>query len=55
MNSNKTVELLFRTGVISLSAESRSTESVIERIVELGLGCNEILRLTIIKLLYSDT
>jgi hypothetical protein len=55
MNSDKTVELLFGTGVVRLSAESRSTESVIERNVELGLGCKEILRLTIIKLLCSDT
>jgi deoxyribonuclease-4 len=42
MNSNKTGELLFGTGGVPLSAESRSTEAGIERIAELGLGCMEV-------------
>jgi deoxyribonuclease-4 len=42
MSSNKTGELLFGTGGIPLSAESRSTEAGIERIAELGLGCMEV-------------
>jgi deoxyribonuclease-4 len=42
MNSNETGELLFGTGGVPLSAESRSTEAGIERISELGLGCMEV-------------
>ena len=42
MRSDKAVGLLFGTGGIPLSAESRSTESGIERIAELGLGCMEV-------------
>ena len=42
MNSNKTGGLLFGTGGVPLSAESRSTEAGIERIAELGLGCMEV-------------
>ena len=42
MNSNDTGELLFGTGGVPLSAESRSTEAGIERIAELGLGCMEV-------------
>jgi len=42
MNPNKTVELLFGTGGVPLSAESGSTEAGIERIAELGLGCMEV-------------
>jgi deoxyribonuclease-4 len=42
MSSNKAVGLLFGTGGVPLSAESRSTEAGIERIAELGLGCMEV-------------
>ena len=42
MNSNEISELLFGTGGVPLSAESRSTEAGIERIAELGLGCMEV-------------
>jgi len=42
MNSNETSELLFGTGGVPLSAESRFTEAGIERIAELGLGCMEV-------------
>jgi deoxyribonuclease-4 len=42
MNSNETGELLFGTGGVPFSAESRSTEAGIERIAELGLGCMEV-------------
>jgi deoxyribonuclease-4 len=42
MSSEKTGELLFGTGGVPLSAESRSTEAGIERIAELGLGCMEV-------------
>ncbi|HXZ30099.1 MAG TPA: TIM barrel protein [Dehalococcoidia bacterium] len=42
MSSNKTAGLLFGTGGVPLSAESRSTEAGIERIAELGLGCMEV-------------
>jgi deoxyribonuclease-4 len=42
MNPNETGELLFGTGGVPLSAESRSTEAGIERIAELGLGCMEV-------------
>jgi deoxyribonuclease-4 len=42
MNPNKTGGLLFGTGGVPLSAESRSTETGIERIAELGLGCMEV-------------
>jgi deoxyribonuclease-4 len=42
MSSNETGELLFGTGGVPLSAESRSTEAGIERIAELGLGCMEV-------------
>ena len=42
MSSNKADELLFGTGGVPLSAESRSTEAGIERIAELGLGCMEV-------------
>jgi len=42
MSSSKTGELLFGTGGVPLSAESRSTEAGIERIAELGLGCMEV-------------
>ena len=42
MSSNKTGGLLFGTGGVPLSAESRSTEAGIERIAELGLGCMEV-------------
>ena len=42
MNPDKTGELLFGTGGVPLSAESRSTEAGIERIAELGLGCMEV-------------
>jgi deoxyribonuclease-4 len=42
MNSNETGELLFGTGGVPFSAESRSTEAGIERISELGLGCMEV-------------
>jgi deoxyribonuclease-4 len=42
MNSNEVSELLFGTGGVPFSAESRSTEAGIERIAELGLGCMEV-------------
>jgi len=42
MKSTKTGELLFGTGGVPFSTESRSTEAGIERIVELGLGCMEV-------------
>jgi len=42
MSSSKTGELLFGTGGVPFSAESRSTEAGIERIAELGLGCMEV-------------
>jgi deoxyribonuclease-4 len=42
MKSDKTRGLLFGTGGVPLSAESRSTEAGIERIAELGLGCMEV-------------
>ena len=42
MNSNETGELLFGTGGVPVSAQSRSTEAGIERIAELGLGCMEV-------------
>src|SRR4030043_525306 len=42
MSSNKADELLFGTGGVPPSAESRSTEAGIERIAELGLGCMEV-------------
>jgi deoxyribonuclease-4 len=42
MKSNVTGGLLFGTGGVPVSAESRSTEAGIERITELGLGCMEV-------------
>jgi len=42
MRSNRTVGLLFGTGGVPLSAESRSTEAGIDRIAELGLDCMEV-------------
>ena len=42
MTSNKAGGLLFGTGGVPFSAESRSTEAGIERIAELGLGCMEV-------------
>jgi len=42
MSSNKTGGLLFGTGGVPISAQSRSTEAGIERIAELGLGCMEV-------------
>jgi deoxyribonuclease-4 len=42
MSSDKTGGLLFGTGGVPFSAESRSTEAGIERIAELGLGCMEV-------------
>jgi deoxyribonuclease-4 len=42
MSSNKAGRLLFGTGGVPISAESRSTEAGIERIAELGLGCMEV-------------
>ena len=42
MNSNEVSELLFGTGGVPVSAQSRSTEAGIERIAELGLGCMEV-------------
>jgi deoxyribonuclease-4 len=42
MSSNQTGELLFGTGGIPVSAQSRSTEAGIERVAELGLGCMEV-------------
>jgi deoxyribonuclease-4 len=42
MKPDKAVGLLFGTGGVPRSAESRSTEAGIERIAELGLGCMEV-------------
>ena len=42
MNSDEISELLFGTGGVPVSAQSRSTEAGIERIAELGLGCIEV-------------
>ena len=42
MSSNATSGLLFGTGGVPLSAESRSTEAGIERTAGLGLGCMEV-------------
>jgi deoxyribonuclease-4 len=42
MISNDKGGLLFGTGGVPVSAESRSTEAGIERIAELGLGCMEV-------------
>lgn len=42
MSSRKTDELLFGTGGVPPSAESRSTQAGIERVAELGLGCMEV-------------
>jgi len=42
MNSKQAGGLLFGTGGVPLSAESRSTEAGIERIAEFGLGCMEV-------------
>ena len=42
MNSDEVSELLFGTGGVPVSAQSRSTEAGIERIAELGLGCMEV-------------
>jgi deoxyribonuclease-4 len=42
MKPNRTVGLLFGTGGVPLSAESRSTEAGIDRIAELGLDCMEV-------------
>jgi deoxyribonuclease-4 len=42
MNPSKTGGLLFGTGGVPFSAESRSTEAGIERIAELSLGCMEV-------------
>ena len=42
MKSDTAGGLLFGTGGVPLSAESRSTEAGIERIAELGLGCMEV-------------
>lgn len=42
MSSRKTGGLLFGTGGVPFSVESRSTEAGIERIAELGLGCMEV-------------
>jgi len=42
MSPSRTGELLFGTGGVPLSAESRSTEAGIKRIAELGLGCMEV-------------
>jgi deoxyribonuclease-4 len=42
MNSDEVRELLFGTGGVPISAQSRSTEAGIERIAELGLGCMEV-------------
>ncbi|RLC64939.1 MAG: hypothetical protein DRI01_02535 [Chloroflexi bacterium] len=42
MNSDETGGLLFGTGGVPVSAQSRSTEAGIERIAELGLGCMEV-------------
>jgi deoxyribonuclease-4 len=42
MSQNEAGELLFGTGGVPVTAESRSTEAGIERIAELGLGCMEV-------------
>ena len=42
MNSDETIELLFGTGGVPLTAKARSTQAGIERIAELGLGCMEV-------------
>jgi len=42
MSSDKTDGLLFGTGGVPISAQSRSTEAGIESIAELGLGCMEV-------------
>jgi len=42
MNSDEVSELLFGTGGVPVTAQSRSTEAGIERIAELGLGCMEV-------------
>jgi deoxyribonuclease-4 len=42
MNKKEAGGLLFGTGGVPVSAESRSTEAGIERIAELGLGCMEV-------------
>ncbi len=42
MSSKPLDGLLFGTGGVPVSAESRSTEAGIERIAELGLGCMEV-------------
>ena len=42
MSKKDAGELLFGTGGVPVSAESRSTEAGIERIAELGLGCMEV-------------
>lgn len=42
MNSGKTGGLLFGTGGVPFSAESRSTQAGIERVASLGLGCMEV-------------
>ncbi len=42
MNQSEAGGLLFGTGGVPISAESRSTEAGIERIAELGLGCMEV-------------
>lgn len=42
MSSSKTGGILFGTGGVPLSAQSRSTEAGIARIAELGLGCMEV-------------
>jgi deoxyribonuclease-4 len=42
MDSDEVSELLFGTGGVPVSAQSRSTEAGIERIAELGLGCMEV-------------
>lgn len=42
MSPRKTGGLLFGTGGVPFSAESKSTEAGIERVAELGLGCMEV-------------
>jgi deoxyribonuclease IV len=42
MSSNEVGELLFGTGGVPISAQSRSTEAGIQRIAKLGLGCMEV-------------
>ncbi|MGQ9545801.1 MAG: TIM barrel protein [Dehalococcoidia bacterium] len=42
MSSRKAAGLLFGTGGVPPSAESRSTRAGIERVAELGLGCMEV-------------